>query len=166
MIASGQKTEEYRVINDYWLHRLCFTRVQDGCSHCKKTKDCQEPCRKCYDKSSQDWMPFPYDYVKFYRGYTSTCMTFSADNIRIGIGNPEWGAPAHEVFIIDLGEKVTLASDHKCIVCGKQAVSFWPCIDPDIPAYPYCSQCLDKERHKAMIELMKHSPVPLDPSHD
>lgn len=43
------------------------------------------------------------------------------------------------------------ASEYKCIICGKQAVAFWPCIDPDIPSHPYCRKCLDKEKLKAMI---------------
>lgn len=40
------------------------------------------------------------------------------------------------------------ASDCKCIGCGKQAVAFYPVIDPDIPSYPYCADCL----YKAMVE--------------
>ena len=36
------------------------------------------------------------------------------------------------------------ASECKCCECGKQAVAFWPNIDPDIPSYPYCRKCLDK----------------------
>ena len=45
------------------------------------------------------------------------------------------------------------ASDCKCIKCGKQAVAFWPVIDPDIPSHPYCRKCLDKEKLKAMIAM-------------
>ena len=44
------------------------------------------------------------------------------------------------------------ASECKCCVCGKQAVAFYPCIDPDIPSYPYCADCLEK----AMIETAKN----------
>ena len=43
------------------------------------------------------------------------------------------------------------ASDCKCCVCGRQAVAFWPVIDPDIPEHPYCRQCLDK----AKLELLR-----------
>ena len=45
------------------------------------------------------------------------------------------------------------ASDCKCCKCGKQAVAFWPVIDPDIPSYPYCRECLDKAKLRAMIDL-------------
>lgn len=46
------------------------------------------------------------------------------------------------------------ASDCKCIECGKTAVAFWPCIDPDIPAYPYCRDCLDKAKYEAMMQIL------------
>lgn len=45
------------------------------------------------------------------------------------------------------------ASDERCCVCGKQAVAYWPVFDPDIPAYPYCRECLDKEKRELMIRL-------------
>ncbi len=44
------------------------------------------------------------------------------------------------------------ASECKCIVCGKQAVAFWPIIDPDIPAEPYCRKCLDKAKVEVLIQ--------------
>jgi len=34
------------------------------------------------------------------------------------------------------------AKDCKCCKCGGQAVAFYPCVDPDIPSYPYCADCL------------------------
>lgn len=30
---------------------------------------------------------------------------------------------------------------------------FWPCIDPDIPSYPYCKRCKDKLQMKLFIEM-------------
>lgn len=45
------------------------------------------------------------------------------------------------------------ASDCKCCVCGKQAEVFWPVIDPDIPANPYCRPCLDKAQQELLIKL-------------
>ena len=45
------------------------------------------------------------------------------------------------------------ASECKCIECGKQAVAFFPVIDPDIPAHPYCRKCLDKVKMKLLIKL-------------
>lgn len=43
------------------------------------------------------------------------------------------------------------AKDCKCCVCGKQAVAFYPCVDPDISSYPYCPDCL----YKAMVDMAK-----------
>ncbi len=47
------------------------------------------------------------------------------------------------------------ASECKCCVCGKRAVAFWPCIDPDIPSDPYCRKCLDKAKRELMMEILK-----------
>lgn len=48
------------------------------------------------------------------------------------------------------------ASECKCCVCGKQAVAFWPVIDPDIPANPYCRECLDKAKMETFLRLFEH----------
>ena len=45
------------------------------------------------------------------------------------------------------------ASECKCCKCGKQAVAFCPVVDPDIPPYPYCRECLDKEKRELIIKL-------------
>ena len=45
------------------------------------------------------------------------------------------------------------ASECKCCKCGKPAVAFWPVIDPDIPAEPYCRKCLDKIKTDTMRRL-------------
>ena len=47
------------------------------------------------------------------------------------------------------------ASECKCCKCGKQAVAFWPVVDPDIPCYPYCRACLDKEKKELLIKLIE-----------
>ena len=38
------------------------------------------------------------------------------------------------------------ASECKCCECGKQAVAFFPVVDPDIPSHPYCRECLNKAK--------------------
>lgn len=47
------------------------------------------------------------------------------------------------------------AKDEKCCRCGKQAVAYWPVIDPDIPSYPFCRKCLDKEKMKLLEKLFE-----------
>lgn len=51
-------------------------------------------------------------------------------------------------------EKLIYAKDCKCVKCGKQAIAFWPIIDPDIPSHPYCRKCLDKEKDKLLNKLL------------
>lgn len=50
------------------------------------------------------------------------------------------------------------ASECKCVECGKQAVAFWPMIDPDIPAHPYCRKCLDNAKAQVLINTFGYSP--------
>lgn len=45
------------------------------------------------------------------------------------------------------------ATECKCVECGKQAVAFWPIIDPDIPANPYCRECLDKAKAEILAKM-------------
>lgn len=45
------------------------------------------------------------------------------------------------------------ASDCKCVVCGKQAVAFWPIVDPDIPEHPYCRVCLNKAKAEMLVKM-------------
>lgn len=76
MIESGVKTEEYREIKPYYEKRLLY--VYD-------TNDTVLVC--------------------FHKGYTSETMTFVIEGVSIGKGNPEWGAPDKDVFIIRLGRR-------------------------------------------------------------
>ena len=50
-------------------------------------------------------------------------------------------------------KNIIYAKDCQCCVCGRQAVALWPVIDPDIPAFPYCRECLDKVKMKLLIQL-------------
>ena len=91
MIESGIKTEEYREIKPFWCKRL----IHD------------------YDESMEEFGAIifddknfkQYDRVKFSYGYTKRTMTFEIENISVGYGNKEWGAPDNIVFIIKLGKK-------------------------------------------------------------
>lgn len=50
-------------------------------------------------------------------------------------------------------DKKINASDCKCVDCDKPAVAFWPMVDPDIPHYPFCRECLDKNKMDLLIKL-------------
>lgn len=51
--------------------------------------------------------------------------------------------------------KIKYARDLKCTDCKESADVFFPCVYPDIPAYPYCHACAEKRKEKLMLELFK-----------
>lgn len=107
MIASGEKKEEYRGLSEYWIRRLCSWRVMEGgCNYMKNPWSGNNPCTICMEGAGEEWTAFPYEAVRFHRGYTSTTMTFAVKEIIIGKGNPALGAPNEEVFIIKLGKRI------------------------------------------------------------
>lgn len=87
MIESGVKTEEYREIKPYWCKRIVG----------ENTISVSGALMEKYE--------YPFTHVKFSYGYTKRTMTFEIENITIGKGNPEWGAPTEDVFIIKLGKR-------------------------------------------------------------
>ena len=118
MIESGVKPEEYREVTPYWCNRLLY-----GCP--LGIKDYWEPVlERTFEAISENGERIPksynlqhllvwqygtrgYTHVRFRYGYTKRTMLFKLDNIRIGFGNPEWGAPEDkEVFILKIGERV------------------------------------------------------------
>lgn len=93
MIESGVKPEEYRAKKPYWMRRIC--------GETKDTLDCTCPHCLYWHYCKQ------YKRVCFSYGYTKRRMTWEVESIRIGYGNPEWGAPeGEEVYIIKLGKRI------------------------------------------------------------
>ena len=96
MIESGEKREQYRERKQYWDRRLQKMIVplnatilnNDRCTHNKNGEYVH------------------YDAIRFRYGYTKRTMLFKLKDISIGIGNPKWGAPKEEVFILKLGNKI------------------------------------------------------------
>lgn len=90
MIESGEKPEEYREINPYWIKRLtCLDEMEIG--------------------HYIGIVPIPfkdYDAVRFHRGYSKTTMTFDIKDMSVGRGNKSWGAGDDQSFIISLGERI------------------------------------------------------------
>lgn len=78
MIERGEKLEEYRDINGYWLPRLVDL-----------------------NKRVNTFKPFTH--VRFRYGYTKRTMLREIESISVGYGRPEWGAPSdRRVYIIKL----------------------------------------------------------------
>lgn len=109
MIASGEKREEYREIKPYWEKRLLdYKGLSDYYQknlYELRIKRLFFPHRQVIENICSAF-PRGFTHVRFRRGYTSTTMLFKCEGITIGKGNPDWGAPKEEVFIIKLGERI------------------------------------------------------------
>ncbi len=109
MIASGKKKEEYRDIKPYWQRRFmnCHQYVL-GCDHnncCKSGFIGKYEGKNCFDVNIKNVNN--YDNIRFRRGYTNQSMLFKfKEQVSIGIGKPEWGAPENKVFILKIGERI------------------------------------------------------------
>lgn len=111
MIESGEKKEEYREIKQYYCSRLgddCPLHYYEsrystpyGVAGGGSIPYCSLTLLPCVCKNIHD-----YNAVRFSYGYTKRTMTFEIESISIGKGNPEWGAPEEDVFIIKLGERI------------------------------------------------------------
>lgn len=81
MIASGEKTEEYREMKAYWYDRLMYDTGEGF-----------------------------HEVVEFRHGYAKDAprMRFAIDDITETTGRAEWGAePGVEYFVIKLGERIS-----------------------------------------------------------
>ena len=91
MIESGVKKEEYREVKTFWSKRFL------GLNHPLLSH--RYGHENCNVKG--------YTHVRFRYGYTKRTMLFMIDEIVLGRGNPEWGAPTDkDVFIIKIGERI------------------------------------------------------------
>ena len=101
MIEIGIKKEEYREVKPYWIKRLCDEFYTDErCVTC-----IQDRCLECLHKFNR-YECKHYDAVCFSYGYTKRKMVFEIKEISIGKGNPKWGAPDKEVFVIKFGKRI------------------------------------------------------------
>ena len=88
MIKAGEKKEEYREFNEFWIKRLTWT------NRCSKEQ------RNPFNGT------ILFDRLVFTLGYTKADdterrLTFKNPRIRIGTGRPEWGAePGKQYFVI------------------------------------------------------------------
>lgn len=47
-----------------------------------------------------------YTHVRFRYGYTKRTMLYELNEIVIGKGRQEWGAPTEDVFVLKLGKRI------------------------------------------------------------
>lgn len=103
MIVSGEKKEEYREIKQYWINRFAICGGKDPRPfgyYCQKAS-----CFSCVTRGD-GFRPKEFDTIRFTNGYSKGASTFDIEckGITIGTGNPQWGAPAEQVFILSLGK--------------------------------------------------------------
>lgn len=91
-IITGRKPEEYRDMK--WIKRIC----RKGSANGQRTY-CAQVCPTLRPECCQH-VPTDYTHVCFHRGYTKALMYWSIDNITIGKGNPQWGAPDDKPVVI------------------------------------------------------------------
>ena len=109
MIASGEKTEEYREITPYWQKRLLRCgNACDGYSIVMGEIIC--PICRYLKYTDFDTVVFTLGYPR--KGDLSRRMEFEVSDISIDCGRPEWGAePDKAYFVIKLGERIRHKGD-------------------------------------------------------
>ena len=92
MIASGEKTEEYREIKPYWEKRLLDYEAikRDYGMRVFRSFVVGDPLKH----------PRGFTHVRFHRGYTKITMTFEIDSITFGNGKEEWGAELGKMYFV------------------------------------------------------------------
>ena len=95
MTLSGVKKEEYREIKPFWVNRLCNANIGAvGGDLMDRHKNVAYTFKQ-------------FDVTRFMNGMAKDAPVFTIEHkgIRIGEGNPEWGAePGKQYFIIMHGE--------------------------------------------------------------
>lgn len=104
MIASGEKTEEYREITPYWQKRLL--RCGNAChGYCIVMGEIICPMCRYLKYTDFDTVVLTLGYPR--KGDLSRRMVFKVSEIFINTGKPEWGAESDkEYFVIKLGERI------------------------------------------------------------
>ena len=95
MIASGEKTEEYREIKPYWEKRLL--------DYDAINRDYEMLMfRRFMVGKGVNPLEYPrgFTHVRFHRGYTKITMTFEIDSITFGKGKEEWGAELGKMYFV------------------------------------------------------------------
>lgn len=103
MYKDGLKTEEYRAITSYWCNRLLGV-VPMGQKYWQEKLNLVETfsrleLRFCYYRQ--------YRFVTFHRGYSKETLTFLLDNVLVGYGDKNLGAPDTLCFILKVGKFVS-----------------------------------------------------------
>ena len=109
MIASGEKTEEYREVCHYWAIRMLDNKYRWYSLNTDYPKDFLGWIREHLDRRA-DIQFRPFEKVCFHLGYTNNTMTFEITSMNVMYGDvcrQDWGAePNKYYFVIKLGERI------------------------------------------------------------
>lgn len=118
MIESGEKPEEYRELKKYWIQgskRIASLTEEMEWAVWDEFIESLQNKHRGYDSYQQLLEEFAVkindiDFIHFFRGgapsFKYPNMVWECEGITIGKGNPKWGAPEEDVFIIKLGSRV------------------------------------------------------------
>jgi hypothetical protein len=102
MIASGEKKEEYREIKPYWVKRLFdYKAISEDCTPESFIAALLEMKYPMFFYAKR------FNVISANNGYQKDCpnIKWQHKSIRIGEGNPEWGAePGVKYFILGIGD--------------------------------------------------------------
>jgi len=117
MILSGQKTEEYRDITDYWVRRFLYSKDVNGWDFAtldEMVGDMQRPNLRHTD--IDELMNYfnvffrQFDTIIFRNGYKKNAPEFTIERqgITVKTGRVEWGAePGTFYFCLKLGDVIS-----------------------------------------------------------
>lgn len=105
MVKDNDKREDYRELKPYWLTKLfniADSNIQDYVKIDKKTAEeyCNHEQTLINDINNKHLQQKDFTHVRIKRGRTDECIIFRIEDITIGVGNEEWGAPTNNMFII------------------------------------------------------------------
>lgn len=122
MIASGEKSDEYREPRYYWYRRLLNVDKEGYGYFCES---CDGDFEDLFRVSNDSFHKFTqllqraieegifeykdFEFVQFQLGYHKDAprMTFKIESISIGKGREEWGAESDKLyFVIKLGKRI------------------------------------------------------------
>lgn len=110
MIASGEKTEEYREIKPYWISRFCYKASPSfPIPWVSMVINAQNPVYLWEALKMRTMVLRGFTHVTFHLGYAKDrpSMTFAIKEIVIDEGKEEWGALFGKTyFVIKLGERL------------------------------------------------------------
>lgn len=106
MIESGVKKAEYRELKSYWIQRLFLNKENEKMSREEAEHLSKHKVDFLMMVFAGTLKPRNYTHVEFVYGYTRRTMMFELNDVNIGFGKKEWGAPDNDCFIIKLGNRL------------------------------------------------------------